>query len=31
MIEGAFQQSLEALRRFVEQGLRWAQQDPASG
>jgi uncharacterized protein YndB with AHSA1/START domain len=23
MIEGAFQQSLEALRRFVEQGVRW--------
>jgi hypothetical protein len=23
MIDGAFQQSLEALRRFVEQGVRW--------
>jgi mxaD protein len=30
MIEGAFQQSLEALRRFVEQGVRWRQQDPTS-
>jgi uncharacterized protein YndB with AHSA1/START domain len=24
MIDGAFQQSLEALRRFIESGVRWA-------
>ena len=31
MIDGAFQQSLEALRRFVEQGVPWPQQGLASG
>jgi uncharacterized protein YndB with AHSA1/START domain len=30
MIEGAFQRSLEALRRFVEQGVRWPQQAHSS-
>jgi len=31
MINSAFQQSLEALRRFVEQGVPWPQQEKSSG